>query len=327
MKLPLHIIATGKALPTNKVLSSDLDQQLGLRSGFVEKKSGLLWRYFADAHTSQSQLAAQALQDACSHHDIDPDSIDLLICASAVPEQALPSTASAMVQAAHLRAGMPAFDINASCVSFITALHQAAALLVTQQYRRIAIVSSEIASRGLNWQDHESSLIFGDGAAAVIVEAGDGRAACVAQRLEVHPQGRELCEIRAGGTRRNPCVGLDEGDHYFRMQGKAVFKLASQLMPAFLKHLFADLPYRPQDIDIVVPHQASHLAMQHIKSRLGLDSHQIIDIYATHGNQVAASIPTALHEAFRTGRARNGQTMLLIGTAAGFAMAGMVLQL
>ena len=184
----------------------------------------------------------------------------------------------------------------------------------TGVYRRIAIVCAEIASRGLNWQDHESSLIFGDGAAAVIVEQGDGRAACVAYRLEVHPQGRDLCEIRAGGTRRNPRMGLDEADHYFRMQGKPVFKLASQLMPAFMQHLFAELDYKSQNIDVVVPHQASHLAMQHIKSRLGLGSEQIIDIYATHGNQVAASIPTALHEAFRTGRARHGQKMLLIGT-------------
>ena len=327
MKLPLSIIATGKALPNQRVLSSDLDAELGLKAGFVEKKSGLLWRHFADKQTSQSQLAAEALHDACTHHDIHPDSIDLLICASAIPEQALPTTASAIVAASGLKAGIPAFDINASCVSFVTALFQAAALLQTGVYRRIAIVCAEIASRGLNWQDHESSLIFGDGAAAVIVEQGDGRAACVAYRLEVHPQGRDLCEIRAGGTRRNPRMGLDEADHYFRMQGKPVFKLASQLMPAFMQHLFKELDYKPQNMDVVVPHQASHLAMQHIKSRLGLGSEQIIDIYATHGNQVAASIPTALHEAFRTGRARHGQKMLLIGTAAGFAIAGMVLEL
>lgn len=286
-----------------------------------------MWRHFADNTTSQSQLAAAALHDACAHHDIALDSIDLLICASAIPEQALPYTASAIIAASGLKAGLPAFDINASCVSFVTALFQATALLQTGLYRRIAIVSAEIASRGLNWQDHESSLIFGDGAAAVIVEQGDGRAACIAYRLETHPQGRDLCEIRAGGTHRNPRMGLDTSDHYFRMQGKPVFKLASQLMPSFMQCLFAELDFKPQNIDVVVPHQASHLAMQHIKSRLGLSSEQVIDIYATHGNQVAASIPTALHEAFRTGRARKGQTMMLIGTAAGFSIAGMVLTL
>ena len=327
MKLPISIIATGKALPAQRVLSTDLDAQLGLKAGSVEKKSGLLWRHFADNNTSQSQLAAAALHDACAHHDIALDSIDLLICASAIPEQVLPYTASAIIAASGLKAGLPAFDINASCVSFVTALFQAAALLQTGAYRRIAIVSAEIASRGLNWQDHESSLIFGDGAAAVIVEQGDGRAACIAYRLETHPQGRDLCEIRAGGTRRNPRTGLETSDHYFRMQGKPVFKLASQLMPSFMQNLFAELDFKPQNIDVVVPHQASHLAMQHIKSRLGLSSEQVIDIYATHGNQVAASIPTALHEAFRTGRARKGQTMMLIGTAAGFSIAGMVLTL
>ncbi|AUZ04900.1 MULTISPECIES: 3-oxoacyl-ACP synthase [Vitreoscilla] len=327
MKLPLSIIATGKALPSERLLSSDLDARLGLQTGTVAKKSGIQWRYFASAEQTQSQLAAEALQDACQHHGIDTNSIDLLICASAIPEQVLPNTASAVIQAAGLKNGLAAFDVNASCISFMTALFQAAALLQTKVYRRIAIVSAEIASRGLNWDDAESSFIFGDGAAAVIVEAGDGIAACVAQRLEVHPVGRTFCQIKAGGTQRNPRMGLLETDHYFQMQGKPVFKLASQLLPAFIHNLFSDLPYTFHEVDWVVPHQASHLSMEHLKNRLGLDSQKIIDIYATHGNQVAASMPMALHELYRSGKTQSGQKVLLIGTAAGFAMGGMVLSL
>lgn len=327
MKLPLSIIATGKALPSERILSSDLDARLGLKAGTVEKKSGIRWRHFANDQQTQSQLAAAALQDACWYHNIDANSIDLLMCASAIPEQVLPNTASAMIQAAGLKNGLAAFDINASCISFMTALFQAAALLQTGVYQRIAIVSSEIASRGLNWDDAESSFIFGDGAAAVIVEAGTGSAACVAQRLEVHPVGREFCQIKAGGTQRNPRMGLLETDHYFQMQGKPVFKLASQLLPDFLQKLFMDLPYGIHDVDWVVPHQASHLSMEHLKNRLGLDQQKIIDIYATHGNQVAASMPTALHELYRSGKATTNQKVLLIGTAAGFAMGGMVLTL
>ncbi len=324
--LSLNIIATGKALPARQVWSAQLDEQLGLPRGYVAKKSGIDSRYFADDALLQSSLGAQALQQACQHHDIDPNSIDLLLCANGIPEQALPCTASRILAAASLSAGIAAYDVNASCVSFVAALHQAACLLQCGAYRRIAIVSSELASRGIDWTDHETALIFGDGAAAVIVEAGGQGQGCAAYRLAVHPEGVTHCEIRAGGTRCNPAVGMTPADHQFHMAGKRVFKLASKLMPEFLETLFAPLGYGPQDIDVVVPHQASALSLHHLRARLGFTEAQVVDIYASHGNQVAASIPTALHEAMRQGRLGPGQTALLIGTAAGFGMAGMVLR-
>ncbi|MGO3859904.1 MAG: 3-oxoacyl-[acyl-carrier-protein] synthase III C-terminal domain-containing protein [Neisseriaceae bacterium] len=323
--LPLKIIATGKALPAEPVTSAQLDQKLGLPNGYVAKKSGVTHRYFADASLLQSALGAAALSDACRQYGLDPHSIDLLLCANGVPEQALPSTASRTLACADLRAGIAAFDVNASCVSFVTALHQAACLLNSGAYQRIAIVSSELASRGIDWRDHETALIFGDGAAAVIVESGEGAEGCAAYRLAVYPEGVSHCEIRAGGTRRNPSVGLAAEDQVFQMAGKRVFKLASQLMPEFLTDLFAPLGYAPTQVDLVVPHQASHLSLHHLRTRLGYTEAQVVDIYAEHGNQVAASIPTALHEAMRQGRMGPGQKVLLIGTAAGFGMAGMVL--
>ncbi|MBP6116189.1 MAG: ketoacyl-ACP synthase III [Neisseriaceae bacterium] len=324
--LPFKIIATGKALPTQQVWSTQLDEKLGLPRGYTAKKSGVDCRYFADDALLQSALGAEALRDACQRQDIDPASIDLLLCANGVPEQALPSTASRVLACSELRAGIAAFDVNASCVSFITALHQAACLLQAGAYRRIAIVSTEIASRGIDWADHETALIFGDGAAAVIVEAGAAGQGCAAYRLAVHPAGVTHCEIRAGGTRRNPVVGMTVSDHHFKMAGKRVFKLATQLMPEFLAELLAPLGLTAAQIDVVVPHQASHLSLHHVRARLGFSTAQVVDIYAHHGNQVAASIPTALHEAVQQGRLGPGQTVLLLGTAAGFGMAGMVLR-
>ena len=323
--LSIKIIATAKALPSAQVWSTQLDQKWGLPEGYVAQKSGITYRYFADDGLLQSTLGAQALRQACVDHDVAPHSIDLLLCANGVPEQALPSTASRILACSGLRHGMAAFDVNASCVSFVTALHQAACLLHSGAYRRIAIVSAELASRGIDWRDHETAFIFGDGAAAVIVEAGDDGQGCAAYQLAVHPEGVAHCEIRAGGTRRNPRVGVGEDDHQFQMAGKRVFKLAAKLMPAFLDGLFAPLAYGPQDVDLVVPHQASYLSLHHLRARLGFSAAQVVDIYATHGNQVAASMPTALHEARVQGRMGPGQKVLLIGTAAGFGMAGMVL--
>lgn len=134
-------------------------------------------------------------------------------------------------------AGVAGFDINSSCVSFISALEVGAGLLNCGAYRRIAIVSADIASRGIDWDHEESSLIFGDGAACAIVERGDGRSGIIASLIEMYPEGSELCEIRAGGTRRNPRSGVSDSDFLFHMQGKPLFRFASSLIEDYFSRL------------------------------------------------------------------------------------------
>jgi 3-oxoacyl-[acyl-carrier-protein] synthase-3 len=324
--IPLQLIATGKALPKECVTSAELDRRLGHQAGFVERRSGVVRRYYASAKASQSALGAEALRDALTRGAIAPDSIDLLISACGVPEQALPNTAAHILKHAGLADGTPGFDVGASCLSFLAAMQTAAGLLHTGAYRRIAIVASDLASRGIDWAQPEASLIFGDGAAAAIVEAGRGEAGIVACRFETYPAGRAFCEIRAGGTRRNPRVGADASDFLFHMDGKRIFRLASGLIEGFLQRLLGQNGLAIGDIDTVVPHQASHLAMTHIRQRLGVPAASVIDIYAGHGNQVAASLPTALHEAVSTGRATPGRQMLLLGSGAGLMLGGMVLR-
>lgn len=324
--LPIKVISTGKALPVGSVTSAELDQRLRRPAGWVQQKSGIDRRYHASAAESQSGLAAAAVRDAMARAGIEAGSIDLLLSASGVPEQALPSTACRILEPAGLPAGTPAFDVNASCLGFMAALQMAAALLHAGTYRRIAIAASDLASRGLDWDDPESSLIFGDGAAAVIVERGDGSTGIEAYRMETHPQGKALCEIRAGGTRCTPANGAQAADFKFRMNGKSVFRLTSQVIGSFLERLFQAAPVDRGHLDLIIPHQASHLAMQHVRKRLDLPQARVVDIYATHGNQVAASLPTALHEAVSSQRLRPGMRALLIGSAAGLTLGGMVLR-
>src|SRR5699024_3846401 len=185
----LKIIATGIALPPDKITSQQLDVQLNKPVGYVERRSGICWRYFASNDASQAELAADALHNALSSAVLKPSDIDLLICASAFAVQALPCSAIHILKAAAMPAGVAGFDINSSCVSFISALEVAAGLLNSGAYRRIAIVSTDIASRGINSTHEESSLIFGDGAACAIVERGDGRSGIIASLIEMYPEG------------------------------------------------------------------------------------------------------------------------------------------
>jgi hypothetical protein len=156
--LPVRLISTGKALPFQCITSESLDIKLGHPIGYTFKKSGVLSRYAVLPNESQSQLGAEALWDALKNASLKVTSIDLLIAACGVQEQPLPSTACFIAANAGLQPGTPAFDVNASCLSFVVALRIAAALLATGSYTRIAVVSSDIASRGLDWSKPESSL-------------------------------------------------------------------------------------------------------------------------------------------------------------------------
>lgn len=322
---PLKIIASGVALPENKVYSSMLDEKLKKSKGFVEKQSGIEYRYHANDHDSQAELAANAIHQALASKNLPAQTIDMLINASAIPVQALPCSAAHILAASNLSEGIACFDINSSCISFITALQVASGLLVTSQYQRIAIVSADIASRGVDWNDPESSLIFGDGAACVIIEKGDGNSGIISYTHMTHTQGIDFCEIRAGGTRRNPRAGMTDDDFLFHMQGKKLFRMASSLIGSFMQRVFAESKLQLNQIGTVIPHQASHLSLEHMRQRIGVSDEQLIDIYRHRGNQVAASIPTALHEAIISGRFYEKPNAMLIGTAAGLALCAMVL--
>lgn len=325
--IPLKLISTGIAVPSNEVRSSELDAWLGLSPGSVGSKCGMVSRRFALPTQLQSEIAAEAVNAALVRACLPACSIDLLLSVSGVPQQALPSTAAAITQHLGLARGTPAFDINASCIGFLAGLQVAASLLQSGPYRRIALVASDLPSRGLNWENPEASWIFGDGAAAAILECGDGSTGIRALRLETHPEGFTHCEVRAGGTRRNPRTGDEPNDYLFRMDGKAVFKLALKTLPPLLTRVLHEARVTLDSLAAIVPHQASHLGMTHIIKRLGFLEERVVNIYPTHGNQVSASIPTALHHAFDSGLLAPGRRALILGTAAGFTAGAAVLDL
>lgn len=317
-----------------KITSAQLDEELGLKSGYIAKRSGVQHRFYLNAKTSQSEFAATAVKQALKQAHLRKSDLDLLISTSAVPEQAIPGTACFVAHHLGLSKGTPAFDINASCLGFLVSLFTAINLLETQAYKRIAVVASDLASRGLNWNDLHSAPIFGDGAAAIIIESAtqavnsEGKIAnCLAYLFETYAEGRHFCEIKAGGTRINSTTEMTETDFQFSMDGKAVFKIAMQKLEKFIEKLLAQANLTHQDIDCVVLHQASHLGMEHAIHRMKFKPDTIVNIYSEHGNQVSASIPTTLFYADQQGKLAKGNKVLLLGTAAGFSIGGMILGL
>lgn len=325
----MRIAATGVSLPPGRVTSEDLDVRYGRPPGHTLARSGVLERRWAGPETTTSELAAAAVSDALAAAGWRVSDLDALLVTSAVPEQPLPTTAVLTLAAlGHDGGSVTAVDVNATCLGFLNGLQTAAFGVACRQWRRVAIVSAELASRGLNHDDVDSSALFGDGAAAALVEpAGDTGSELLTTRFETYPAGARLCEIPAGGTRFNHFAPPPaETDYLFRMDGGRLMRLAARRLPGFIAEVLADTGLTAEQLDVVVPHQASGLGMRYVKGRLGFRPEQVVDVLATRGNQVAASLPSALHEAVRSGRLTRGGHALLIGTGAGLVIGAAVLR-
>ncbi|MDB4917866.1 MAG: hypothetical protein JWM95_5510 [Gemmatimonadetes bacterium] len=325
----VRIVSTGVALPADSVTSAELDARLGLIQGTVEHRTGVTRRY-VETRRSAADLGAEAARNALDAAGLGLDDIDCIVGASGTPDQALPYNAALMHEALGVGSrATHAFDVNASCLSFLVALDTLSYLIDAGRHRRVLIVSSDIASCGLDWNHLEESGIFGDGAAAAIIErtTDDTNSAILGSAFATYGEGAHYCEIRGGGSRHHPSR-LDEPYSpfaQFRMNGKSVFRLVGQHLETFVDDLMRQSDVRLGDMAVVVPHQASAHGIDYVRRQLGLRDDQIVDIFAEHGNQVGASLPFALHAAISSGRLKRGDRTLLIGSGAGVSLGGVVL--
>lgn len=276
-------------------------------------------------------MAAQAAKQAIRESGIPLEEIDCIIGACGVMEQAIPSTSVLIQKQLGLTShGSTTFDINSTCLSFLSALDMASYLIQSKRFKNILICSSDIASFGLNWNHMESCTIFGDGAAAVIVsEATDKNSTrIISSRMETYSEGSSICQLQAGGTKYNPKTVKEDLERLslFEMDGKSAYKLTASVIDDFIINLFHNTGLSINDIDVVIPHQASQLAIKHLSKRMNLDASKIVNIFPEHGNQIAASMPTAVHEAFKKNLIKSGDKILLLGTGAGISLGGMILE-
>lgn len=329
----IRIRSLGRYLPARVVTAAELDERLGLPTGTVAAESGVLERRFVEDELA-STMGARAAREALDRAGLTLEDCDLILGACGTPEQAIPCNA-ALIQRAlgGERSGIPAFDVNATCLSFLAALDVASCLIAAGRHRRVLIVSSDIASVGLDWRARESAMILGDGAAAAVVEESpaDDPGAIHASGMKTWSEGADLTRIRGGGSRHHPRHFEGSVSEYaeayctFEMDGRAVFKRSAAVLPPFVADVLADAGLTLDEMALVVPHQASPGALELVRRRLGLPPERWMTIAEEVGNTVAASLPLALEAAVRTGRVRRGEHMLLLGTSAGLSVGAMVL--
>jgi len=324
----VRILGTGLAVPERKVTDQEIERDLGLPVGWIRKTGGVETRHWITTETA-AQLGARAARTALERAEVAPSDLDLILSAGGTEQQPIPCTAVFVQRELGLAdSGIPAFDIDATCLSFLMALDVAAQFIDAGRYRRILVVSPDIASVGLNREHKESYTILGDGAGAVVVgPSGESSSAILTARFNTWSSQAELCQIKGGGTRIYPTHYTPErrNDFLFEMDGMGSFRFVSQVVEQFIDDLFRPTGRTLADVDYVVPHQASRLALELIiKKRLRVPSEKMVDVLAKYGNTIAASIPMALHEAILDGRIRRGQQLLLVGSSAGLSLGGML---
>lgn len=321
----LHILGSGAALPRHCLTSDAIDLRLGKTPGWTFRHSGVEQRYVCDEE-DQVDLALDAARQALVEARTDPAEIDVLLFAAAVPYQSIPSTAPLLQYRLGIADGAcMAFDINATCLSFMTALDVARRMLAPHQ--KALVVASEVASRGLPWaQAPATAALFGDGAAAVVI-SGDGEMRMLASRMETYPSAYEACTLGSGGTRFDYHKDREAFDRHslFHMDGEALYRLTARHFEPFLDRLLDDAGWQRDEVDLIIPHQASPGALAHLARRCGFAAEKVVNIVRDHGNQIAASIPTALHHARQAQRALAGTRALILGTSAGVSLGGMAL--
>ena len=322
--LSVRIAGLGAYLPERVVTNAELETKFGLQSGWIAKRTGVLERRYATHETTVSQAAA-ASRIALDRSGIKLEQIDAIIGAN-LAQQTIPCTAALVHKAMGAPDGSSAcWDVNATCLSFMMALHSAALLIAAGQYKNILIFSSEIASPSLNPLEPESASLFGDAAAAIVLIAstasnGEG-SGLIGAKFQTFSSGSHLTQLLGGGTLHRPHTTFEHPElNLFHMDGPAIFKHAARTMPAFLEGFLDRIGWPISSIEALVPHQASGHGVQSISSRLGFTSEQVIFNLPTRGNCVAASIPLALTEAVEAGRIQRGDRVLLAGTAAGLTL-------
>jgi 3-oxoacyl-[acyl-carrier-protein] synthase-3 len=327
--IALQILGTGEYSPRHRVESTELDRRWHKPEGWTERQTGVASRAYAANDESVVVMGANAARQALAAADIDASEIDAIIAVGSVPYQAIPCTAAFIQRELGMgNSGIAAFDINSTCLGFLVALDLVSHAIAAGRYRHVLIVASERASLGLDEDDSSTAGLFGDGAAAVLIGAARRAGSRLrAAFVQSYGDGVGCCQIRAGGTGLPPRASMSEflTGTTFEMRGRQTYKMAAGLLPGFLQALWKRAASSVEEIDVWVPHQASGRAITHLQAALDLPSDRFIVTLPTHGNQVSASLPVALHRGITEQRIRPGNRIALIGSGAGISIGGAVL--
>lgn len=316
------LIGTGSALPRRAVSNAELAKTVDTSDEWIFERTGIRNRYLADDDETTSSLATDAARKAIEAAGVDASSIDLIVLATATPDQTFPASAT-IVQNALGCNGCIAFDVSAVCSGFLYAVGVVDSMLRSGAARRALVIGSETFSRILDWEDRGTCVLFGDGAGAIILDAQEQEAGSdrgiLATRLHADGAHNQLLYVD-GGPSTTRTVG------HLRMKGREVFRHAVVNLAQVLTDVIGEAGLKISDIDWLVPHQANARILDATARKLGMAREKVVMTVDQHANTSAASVPLALDAAFRDGRIQSGDLVMLEAMGGGFTWGACLLR-
>ena len=315
------ITGTGSALPVRRVSNAELAETVDTSDEWIVERTGIRFRHIAGPDETTGTLAADACKAALAAAGRTAQDIDLIVLATATPDQTFPATAT-KVQAMLGINDCVAFDVAAVCSGFLYALQVADSMIRAGAHRRALVIGAETFSRILDWEDRTTCVLFGDGAGAIVLEGeeGNGERGVLATRLHADGRHNELLYVD-GGPSTTGTVGK------VRMKGREVFRHAVVNLAAVMTESLAVAGIDSSEVDWVVPHQANARILDATARKLGLDPSRVVVTVDQHANTSAASVPLALDTAVRDGRIKPGQLIVLEAMGGGFTWGAAVVRL
>lgn len=310
MTLRAVIAGTGSALPKRRMDNAELAATVDTSDEWIVSRTGIRSRYIAGEGETTATLAADAARNALDAAGLQPADIDLIVLATATPDQTFPSSAT-KVQAMLGIDDCIAFDVHAVCTGFLYALTVADSMLRSGSARSALVIGAETFSRILDWEDRATCVLFGDGAGAIVLRAEDGERGILATRLHADGRHNDLLFVD-GGPSTTGTVGK------LRMKGREVFRHAVVNLADVLNEVLAAAGLSAADVDWVVPHQANARILDATAKKIGVSPDKIVVTVDRHANTSAASVPLALDVAVRDGRIRRGDIVVLEAMGGGF---------
>jgi len=306
----------GAYLPRKVLTNADLAKKVHTSDEWIQQRTGIKQRHIAAEGEFTSHLAIRASERALHHAGMNGSDLDLIILATATPDETFPATATVVQQALQMTRGA-AFDVQAVCAGFVYALSVADSMIKTGLASTALVIGAETFSRILDWSDRSTCVLFGDGAGAVILRGEEGKGTPSDRGIlasALHSDGRQHDILYVDG---GPSSTRTTG--YLRMEGKEVFKHAVVKMAAVVGEVLASACLESKDVDWLVPHQANKRIIDGTGRKLGLPPERVVITVDKHANTSAASIPLALDTAVKDGRIKKGDLLLLEGIGGGLA--------
>lgn len=319
------IKGVGHALPANILTNSQLEKMVETDDEWIVQRTGIKERRIADMQTATSDLATEAAKAALADAGIAAEDLDLIIVGTVTPDNAFPSTAC-LVQRNIGAVKAAAFDIEAACTGFLYGLSIADQYIKTGAFRNVLVIGAETLSKITDYTDRNTCILFGDGAGAAVVQAGD-EPGLLAMEIGADGRGADLLMQPAGGSRlpTSPET-LAASQHFIQMEGREVFKFAVKIIGESSMRVLEKAGLESEDIALLIPHQANLRIIDSACKRLSVPREKVFVNLDRYGNMSAASVPVALSEAVANGDIKRGDHVLLVGFGGGLTWGAAIIK-